>query len=86
MNDPMDNHYPDKLVKCGCGMPMRQRNWLDHFLFCKVAKPVETTEQDESDLLAYENHHRQQEEVYQKLSQQQTLKFQEWLKTLGKPQ
>jgi hypothetical protein len=45
---------PDKIVKCACGLPMRQRNWRDHWYTCYTCSPVEATQRDIDNLLAYE--------------------------------
>lgn len=42
------------IVKCGCGLPMRHRNWGDHWRTCHVGSEVECTEQDRQALLASE--------------------------------
>jgi len=43
-----------KIVKCGCGLIMRQKHWEDHWRVCGTACGVDVTEQDVTDLLAYE--------------------------------
>ena len=52
----MERHNFDsnKIVKCGCGQPMRQSEWRDHWTSCRVARGVPVTEQDIKDLEAYE--------------------------------
>lgn len=44
----------DVIVKCGCGLPMRQRNWSDHWRTCRVGSEVECTEPDRQMLMASE--------------------------------
>ncbi len=48
MNDP------NSIVKCACGLPMRLREWENHWRTCYVASPVPATEQDIRGLEAYE--------------------------------
>ena len=45
---------PDKIVKCACGLPMRQEKWADHWHTCYQASAVPVTEQDVRDLEAQE--------------------------------
>lgn len=44
----------DKIVKCACGLSMRQKNWPDHWRGCRVASEVQVEEQDRQNLLAQE--------------------------------
>lgn len=44
----------NKIVKCGCGLPMRQFQWRDHWTTCRVGSAVPVTEQDIKDLEYYE--------------------------------
>lgn len=42
------------IVKCGCGLIMRQHKWADHWRSCKVGSGVTATPEDEATLKAYE--------------------------------
>ena len=55
----------DKIVKCGCGLPMRQRDWADHWNGCRVGSSVEVTEDDKQALLLYEERRRKSDEKHQ---------------------
>ena len=55
----------DKIVKCGCGLPMRQKNWADHWNGCHVGSSVEVTEDDVQALLANEERLRKSHEEHQ---------------------
>ena len=37
---------PDEVVKCACGLPMRQRDWADHWRTCRYGSPVPVTDDD----------------------------------------
>jgi len=45
---------PDKVVKCACGLPMRQKDWADHWRSCHKGSSVPATDQDVANLLAHE--------------------------------
>lgn len=45
---------PEKIVKCACGLPMRQKNWADHWRGCRVGCGVPVTPDDVRNLEAYE--------------------------------
>jgi hypothetical protein len=49
-----------KVVKCACGLPMRQKNWEDHWRTCKYGSSVPVTEEDEANLLSYEQRRQNQ--------------------------
>lgn len=55
---------PNHIVKCGCGLPMRQKDWAGHWNGCRVGGSVEVTEQDREALLAYEERRRRQDEEH----------------------
>ncbi len=57
---------PEKIVKCACGLPMRQKNWAVHWRGCHKGYSVEVTEQDVKALLRYEEHRRQQDAEHEK--------------------
>ena len=44
----------DEIVKCACGLPMRQKNWADHWRSCTRGSSVTVSEEDEKNLLAHE--------------------------------
>lgn len=50
---------PEKVVKCACGLVMRQKNWRDHWYTCYKGSSVPVTEQDRVDLEYHEDHLRQ---------------------------
>jgi len=49
----------EKVVKCACGLPMRQKNWLDHWRTCYKAGVVPVTNNDVKNLEASEDRQRQ---------------------------
>lgn len=59
----------EEIVKCACGLPMRQKNWADHWNGCKFGSSVPVTEQDRANLEA--------EEARRK---QSALEHQEWMR------
>lgn len=54
----------NEIVKCGCGLPMRRKDWADHWRGCRVGSSVPVTDQDRSALLAYEERRRKQDEEH----------------------
>ena len=56
----------EKIVKCACGLPMRQKNWRDHWYSCRVGSPVPVTPKDEQDLRDYEQRRRDQDLEHQR--------------------
>jgi hypothetical protein len=46
----------EKIVKCACGLPMRQKKWADHWRSCRYGSAAPVTEDDKRDLLAHEKH------------------------------
>ena len=59
-----DSVNGDKIVKCACGLPMRQSNWSDHWRSCKIASSVEVTQCDISNLLNSEERKRKSVEEH----------------------
>ena len=51
---PYEGKEPEKVVKCACGLPMRQKNWLSHWRTCRVGSSMPVEEQDVRDLEAHE--------------------------------
>jgi hypothetical protein len=47
---------PDAVVKCGCGLSMRRRQWAAHWNGCKVGSSVEVTSVDVSALEDHEKY------------------------------
>jgi hypothetical protein len=47
-----------KVVECGCGMVMRQKDWADHWRTCWSGCGVIVTEDDVRALEAYEERRR----------------------------
>jgi hypothetical protein len=45
---------PNSVVKCACGLPMRAKDWADHWRTCRYGSSVEVTRQDIADLEAQE--------------------------------
>ena len=45
---------PEEIVKCACGLPMRQKKWSDHWRSCRFGSSVPVTENDRNNLLAFE--------------------------------
>lgn len=45
---------PMRIIKCGCGLPMRRKDWLDHWRACKLGTSVEVTKDDIANLEAQE--------------------------------
>ena len=66
--------YDDEIVKCGCGLPMRLREWRDHWRTCRVGSPVQVSERDKSDLLAYEDRRRKADAEHKAWMQSDILK------------
>ena len=60
---------PEKIVKCACGLPMRQRNWRDHWYTCYTCSPVEATQLDIDNLLAYEQRRANRDDAREKAGQ-----------------
>lgn len=55
----------EKIVKCACGLPMRQKNWADHWRSCYVASSVPVTEEDEKCLLVNEARRKREADEHQ---------------------
>ncbi|MEN6550109.1 MAG: hypothetical protein ABFE07_29040 [Armatimonadia bacterium] len=53
---------PEKIVKCACGLVMRQKKWADHWRGCYQAGGVEVDEHDVQNLLRWEELKRQESE------------------------
>ena len=49
-----DQARGEEIVKCACGLPMRQKNWPDHWRSCTRGSSVTVTEEDKKNLLAHE--------------------------------
>jgi len=49
----------NEVVKCGCGLPMRRKDWSGHWRSCRVARGVTVTQQDIEDLEASEKRMKQ---------------------------
>jgi hypothetical protein len=64
----------DIIVKCACGLTMRQKNWSDHWMKCKYASGVPVTEEDEANLHSYEQRR-----------QNQALEHEQWLRNRKHP-
>jgi len=47
---------PNKVVKCGCGLAMRQHEWIEHWRKCKYGCSVRVTQQDIESLEKHEAH------------------------------
>jgi hypothetical protein len=45
---------PDRVVKCACGLTMRQRDWSDHWRSCYKGSSVPVTDDDIATLLDWE--------------------------------
>lgn len=50
----VQEHKDKEIVKCACGLTMRQKNWRDHWYTCRVGSSVPVAEQDKENLLAEE--------------------------------
>jgi len=44
----------EEIVKCACGLPMRQKNWSDHWRSCRFGSSVPVTQEDVDNLIANE--------------------------------
>jgi len=44
----------EEIVKCACGLPMRKKNWADHWLTCHIGSEMDVTEEDRDMVLASE--------------------------------
>jgi len=51
----------NEVVKCGCGLPMRRKEWSGHHRSCRVARGIPVTQSDIQDLEKYEERQRQGE-------------------------
>jgi len=54
MKTPKQKRDPDEVVKCGCGLPMRSRDWAEHWISCRVSCSVPVDAQDIANLEANE--------------------------------
>lgn len=63
-SDRQEKAHGDEIVKCGCGLPMRQRDWSDHWRACRVGSSVPVTAEDRENLLAQEERKRQDDEAH----------------------
>ena len=61
-----------KVVKCACGLPMRQKDWADHWRGCSYASSVPISRDDVKDL-----------EAFERRMAEQDAEHQEWLKKNG---
>jgi len=66
-NTTMD---PEKVVKCACGLTMRQKDWAGHWYTCYKGSSVPVTEQDRVDLEYHEEHLRQAAREHQEWLEQ----------------
>lgn len=44
----------EEVVKCACGLPMRQKKWPDHWRSCKFGSSVPVIQEDIDNLEAHE--------------------------------
>jgi len=51
---------PEEIVKCACGLPMRQKKWSDHWRTCRFGSSVPVTESDIVNLKAHETKMKEQ--------------------------
>jgi hypothetical protein len=65
---------PEKIVKCGCGLPMRQKDWAAHWNGCYVGSSVPVTKEDEQNLLAYEERRQQADAEHKAWLEEQKTK------------
>ena len=45
---------PERIVKCACGLVLRQKNWVYHWRTCYKGSAVPVTQQDINNLLEHE--------------------------------
>lgn len=50
-----------RIVKCGCGLPMRAKDWAEHWRSCRVGSYVPVTKDDVDNLKANEASLREKE-------------------------
>ena len=53
-NTNADKLREDQIVKCGCGLVLRNKDWAVHWNGCRVGSSVEVTDKDREDLLFHE--------------------------------
>ena len=56
----------EQIVKCACGLTMRQKDWAGHWNGCRYGSSVPVTEEDVAALLDYEERQRDQAEEFRK--------------------
>jgi hypothetical protein len=59
------NRLDELVVKCACGLTMRQKNWADHWRTCRVGSPMPVQEYDREALLASEERKRKAAEEHE---------------------
>ena len=48
------SYDPEKVVKCGCGLTMRQRDWAKHWRACERGCSIRITQKDIESLEMHE--------------------------------
>jgi hypothetical protein len=79
--DMKNNDCGMKVVKCACGLPMRQKNWADHWRTCYKGSSVPVRDSDVSALLASEDMQRKDAEEHAEwLRSRNSEAYAEWLR------
>ena len=73
----------DIIVKCACGLTMRQKNWSDHWRTCRVGSPMPVQEHDREALLASEEMQRKDAEEHEEWLRKRTEEHQAFLSGRG---
>jgi len=55
-----------KIVKCACGLVLRQKDWSDHWRSCYKGSSVPVSQADVDALLAHEQHVRERDAEHEK--------------------
>ena len=63
--DIRQKEQDEKIVKCGCGLSMRQKDWAAHWGSCRVGSSVPVTDDDIQALLASEKRREQADREHQ---------------------
>jgi hypothetical protein len=50
---------PEEIIKCGCGLPLRRKNWTDHWRGCRVGSAGPATQEDKEALIYHESQKRE---------------------------
>jgi hypothetical protein len=66
----------DIIVKCACGLTMRQKNWAAHWQSCIVGSQMPVEDHDREALLASEERQRKNDEEHEEWRRKRTEEHQ----------